>query len=231
MIRQTFLLACAVCAFSSPAWAQFDGLDLSDTAPAPTPAPAPTKKGDKKRGAEPKEVKKPEAAPAPAASLELDLSTTADVKMVLVTPPIVKVTSSTGGFAGFDTKKTSEKFDPAGHKKAVAAFEKPLDGKVLSADVAWAALTRENVSPGTVDKPASIQKLARSTKAGFVVVLDGTKSGTLAATIYDANGRTQGKPLSAKTADELAPLVAKELIELSKKTAAPVAEAPKDEPT
>ncbi|MBL9036994.1 MAG: hypothetical protein JNG84_00640, partial [Archangium sp.] len=83
----------------------------------------------------------------------------------------------------------------------------------------------------TVDKPASIQKLARSTKAGFVVVLDGTKSGTLSATIYDPNGRTQAKPLSAKNADELAPLVAKELIELSKKTAAPVAEAPKDEPT
>ncbi len=216
----------------SAARAQFEGLDLTDSAPAPKKAPA--------KKAEPK--KAPEAAPAPAEkSLELDLSSTADVKAVLILPPIVKVTSSTGGFSGFDTKKVSEKFDLAAHKRLVASFEKQLDGKVIPAELTANVLTKEGLTPATVRTPAGVQKLARATNVAFMVVTEINKTGALVGNIFDATGKQQGQPsfvnnatgITQKHADDMAAYVAKELVTASKAAAAAAAalaaaNAPKD---
>jgi len=206
--------------------AQFEGLDLTDT-----PAPAPEKKNEKEKpGAKKAE---PTKAPEKAAekSLELDLSSTADVKAVLILPPIVKVTSSTGGFSGFDTKKVSEKFDLAAHKRLVSSFEKQLDGKVIPAELTASVVTKEGLTPASVRTPVGLQKLARVTNVAYLVVTEMNKTGALVGTIYDATGKQQGQPsfvnnaagLTQKHTDDMAAYVAKELVPVSKAAAAAAA--------
>lgn len=213
--------------------AQFEGLDLTE----PTPAP---KKNDKpaapKKAVEPKKADAPVAAPAPAAaekSLELDLSTTADVKGVLILPPIVKVTSSTGGFSGFDTKKVSERFDLVAHKRLVAAFEKQLEGKVVPADLTQSVLVKEGLTPAAVRTPAGLQKLAKATNVAYMVQTELTKTGALAGVIYDSTGKQQGQSsfvnnaagITQKHADDMAAYVSKEIASVSKAAAVAAAAA------
>ncbi len=231
--RLTLVSVLALTGFGSgAAWAQFEGLDLTDSAPAP-------KKTDKPAAKKPEPKKAPpvESAPAAAApaekSLELDLSSTADVKAVLVLPPIVRVTSSTGGFSGFDTKKVSEKFDLQAHKRLVGSFEKQLDGKVIPAELAQGVISKEGITPASVRTAAGMVRLARATNVAFMVVSELNKSGALVSNIYDATGKQQGQPsfvnnaagISQKHADDMAAYVSRELVNVSKAAAIAAAAA------
>lgn len=219
MIHQSRLLLLSLLVCASPALAQFE-LDLS--------SPTPDKKADPKP--EPKKQPAPAAKPA---DVELDLSSTADVKKVLLLPPIVRVTQSQGGFSGFDTKKTFDKFDFASHKRFVTALSKQLEGKVLAAEAVQASITKEGFTVALARTPAGLSKLAKASGAGFAVLLEFSKTGALVATIADAEGAPKGEPLTVsgglaqKNADELAPVLAKSLVELSnQKPAVAVVEAP-----
>ncbi|MBL8924259.1 MAG: hypothetical protein JNJ54_35750 [Myxococcaceae bacterium] len=216
----------AVCA--SPAFAQFE-LDLSADkkdpkadSKAPKPAPAP--------------AAQPRSAPPP--EVGLDLSSTADVKKVVVLPAIVRVTQSQGGFSGLDTKKTFDKFDFASHKRFIASVSKQLEGKVLSAEAVQAAITKEGFTIALARTPAGRAKLIKSLEAGFLVLLEVGKTGTLSAVVHDVEGAEKGEALTVgggvtqKAADELGPLLSKRLIDLSNEKPAQVAvvEAPPPPP-
>lgn len=217
--RLTLVSSLVVVLLAGSAWAQFEGLDLSDSAVTP-----------KKTEKAPK--KKPEAAPA-AKALELDLSSTADVKGVLILPPIVKVTSSAGGFSGFDTKKVSEKFDLAAHKRLVASFEKQLEGKVIPVDLTQSVIAKEGLTTAAVRTPGGMAKLAKATHVAYVVLSELNKTGALVGNVYDAEGQQQGQPsfvnnavlISQKQCDDLAGYVAKELATVAKAAAAAAAAA------
>ncbi|MCU0702302.1 MAG: hypothetical protein MUC96_37880, partial [Myxococcaceae bacterium] len=227
-----FVLLFALCA--SSAFAQFE-LDLSggDAKPEPKAAKKPAPKKDA--------APKPAEPVKPADEPVLDLSTTADVKQVLLLPPIVRVTQTQGGFSGFDTKKTFEKFDFAAHKRFVAALQKTVEGKVLSAEATQAAITKEGFTVALARTPAGRAKLAKAAGAGQVVTLEFNKAGGLAATVHDAEGEPRGEPfvvsnaagLTQKNADELAALLGKGLVDLSKETpkvAAAVVDTPPPPP-
>ncbi|MBE2249847.1 MAG: hypothetical protein IAE78_09880 [Myxococcus sp.] len=225
MIQQTRVVFASLLVCATSALAQFE-LDLSGGSP------------DKK--AEAKKPARPAAAPAaPAArpaEVELDLSSTADVKAVLLLPPIVRVTQSQGGFSGFDTKKTFEKFDYPAHRRFVTSLQKPLGGKVIPSETTQGALTKEGITIAMVRTPAGLSKVAKATNVGFVVLLEFSKTGALVATVHDPEGAPKGEPysvvaatgLTQKNADDLAALLGKALVELSKeKPAGPaVVEAP-----
>jgi hypothetical protein len=228
VIRPSLLISLVLGA--SSAFAQFE-LDLSGGAPA--------KKADVKPGPKPKKPSKDEKVVAPppkAEAIEFDLSSTADVKPVLLLPPIVRVTQSQGGFSGFDTKKTFERFDYAAHKRFVASLQKLLGAKVMAAEATQAALAKEGVTIAMVRTPSGIAKLAASAQVGFVVQLEFSKTQALVATVNDAEGSPKGEPysvsnaasLTQKNADELASILGKGLIDLSKEKPAgpPVVEAP-----
>lgn len=220
------LVPLVVCA--STAFAQFE-LDLTSDKKEPP-------KADAKPKPDPKA--KPAAIPTSSPDLGLDLSSTADVKKVVVLPPIVRVTQSQGGFSGFDTKKSFDKFDFASHKRFVAALSKQLEGKVLSAEAVQAAITKEGLTIAIARSPAGRAKLAKSLEAGFVVMLEVGKTGALTALVHDAEGAEKGEALSVgggvtqKAADELGPLLGKRLLELSNEKPAQVAvvEAPPPPP-
>ena len=232
MIHQTRVLFTSLVVCASSAFAQFE-LDLS---------PSPEKKAEPRpaEAKKPAKVEKapPAAAPSkPAAEVELDLSSTADVKSVLLLPPIVRVTQSQGGFSGFDSKKTFDKFDYAAHKRFVASLQKPLGGKMLSPEATQAALVKEGVTSAMVRTPAGLSKLAKAANVGFIVVLEFSKTSALVATVHDPEGAQKGEPysvsnaagLTQKNADELASLLGKGLIDLSKEKpagATAVVEAP-----
>lgn len=224
MIHPTRLLFASLAVCASTALAQFE-LDLSpdkkDAKPdtkATKPAPAPK--------------------PNPPPDVGLDLSSTADVKKVVVLPAIVRVTQSQGGFAGLDTKKTFDKFDFASHKRFVASVSKQLEGKVLAAEAVQGAITKEGVTIALARTPAGRARLAKSLEAGFLVMLEVGKTGTLSAVVHDADGAEKGEALTVsggvtqKAADELGPLLSKRLIELSNEKPAQVAvvEAPPPPP-
>lgn len=232
MIHHTRVVLTSLVVCASTAFAQFE-LDLS--------SPSPDKKDAKKV-----EPKKPVAKPAdkPAAkpdAVELDLSSSADVKAVLLLPPIVRVTQSQGGFSGFDTKKTFDKFDYASHKKFVASLSKQLEGKVLGAELIQGAIVKEGFTVALARTPAGLSKLARATNVGFVVLLEFNKTASLVATIHDAEGVAKGEPLyvanagglTQKNGDDLATILGKALIDLSKEkpaTAVATVEAPPPPP-
>lgn len=196
-----------------------DELDL--TAPA-TPEKKPEPKAAP-RPAAPKPAATP-AKPAPApGEAELDLSSAADVKNTLLLPVIVRVTQSQGGFSGFDTKKTFDKFDYASHKKFVASLGKSVDGKVVSAEQTQSLITKEGLTVALAHTPAGIAKIAAAASAPIVVLLEFSKTGALVATIHDAEGTPKGEPvtisngsLAQKTADELGQALGAALIALSK---------------
>jgi len=228
VIHHTRVVLTSLVVCASTAFAQFE-LDLS--------SPSPDKKDAKKV-----EPKKPVAKPAdkPAAkpdAVELDLSSSADVKAVLLLPPIVRVTQSQGGFSGFDTKKTFDKFDYASHKKFVASLSKQLEGKVLGAELIQGAIVKEGFTVALARTPAGLAKLAKATNVGFIVLLEFNKTASLVATIHDAEGVAKGEPLyvanagslTQKNGDDLATILGKALIDLSKEkpaTAVATVEAP-----
>ncbi|MCA2981636.1 MAG: hypothetical protein INH37_25455, partial [Myxococcaceae bacterium] len=220
MLNAARTLLTLVALWASVAAAQFE-LDLtgSDTKKAPTPE---KKKGEK---------------PGPADEGGLDLSSTADVKLVLLLPPVVKVTTSQGGFSGFDTRKTFEKFDFAAHKRFVMALAKALEGKVVAAEAAQAAITSEGITLALARTSAGRAKLARAVGAAQVVTLEFNKAGGLVATVHGDDGEPQGEPftvanaagLTQKHADEMGGLLGQGLIALAKAKApesTPVVQAP-----
>lgn len=214
---------------SSTALAQFE-LDLSGTEAKPDPKAA-------KKPAAKKDAVKPAEPAKPADEPVLDLSTTADVKQVLLLPPVVRVTQTQGGFSGFDTKKTFDKFDFAAHKRFVGALQKALEGKVLAAEATQAVITREGFTVALSRTGAGRAKLAKAAGAAQVITLEFNKAGGLAAQVHDGEGEPQGEPftvsnaagLTQKHADEMGALLGKGLVELSKAkpvAAAAVVEAP-----
>lgn len=221
-LLMTALLVCA-----APAVAQFE-LDLSG--PTDTKKPDEKKPDAKKAKSEPK----PAAAPAKPEAVELDLSTTSDVKGVLLLPPIVRVTQSQGGFSGFDTKKTFDKFDYSSHKRFVTALQKELSGKVTSAEATQALITKEGLTVALARTPSGLAKLAKAGNANAVVLLELSKTGSIVAAVFDGEGVAKGEPLTAgngnglsqKAADDLAVPLGKAIVELSKaKAPEPVAKA------
>lgn len=232
MIHQTRVLFTSLVVCATSAFAQFE-LDLSGSSEK---KPEATKPAEAKKPAKAEKVP-PAAAAKPAAEVELDLSSTADVKTVLLLPPIVRVTQSQGGFSGFDTKKTFDKFDYAAHKRFVASLQKPLGGKVLSPEATQALIVKEGITIAMVRTSAGLSKLAKAANAGFIVQLEFSKTAALVATVHDAEGTQKGEPysvsnaggLTQKNADELAESLGKGLIELSKEKpagAVAVVEAP-----
>ncbi len=231
MIHQTRVLFTSLVVCASSALAQFE-LDLS--APPekkPDAKPAETKKAAKDETATPA----PGAKPAP--EVELDLSATADLKPVLLLPPIVRVTQSQGGFSGFDTKKTFEKFDFAAHKRFVTSLQKPLGDKVLSPEATQGIIVKEGITIAMVRTPAGLSKLANAAGVGFIVLLEFSKTAALVATVHDPEGTQKGASFSVsnaggltqKNADELASALGQGLIDLSKEKpadAVAVVEAP-----
>ena len=228
MIHQTRVLFTSLVVCASSAFAQFE-LDLSGSSEKKPDAKATEAK-------KPAKVEKAAPAPKPAAEVELDLSSTADVKSVLLLPPIVRVTQSQGGFSGFDTKKTFDKFDYAAHKRFVSSLQKPLGGKVVSPEATQAAIVKEGITIAMVRTPAGLSKLAKAANAGFIVLLEFSKTAALVATVHDPEGTQKGEPVSVsnagsltqKNADELAAVLGKTLVDLSreKPAGAPVVEAP-----
>ncbi len=171
---------------------------------------------------------KSDPAPAPAATsgaLELDLSSAAEVSSVAVLPPVVRVSAGGGGFVGFDAKKTSEKFDLAGHKRLVTAFSAQLSGKVVPADSVMGFLARESIIAPQLKSPAVLSKIAKALKVDWLVGFEFNKTGGLVGTLFDAEGKAVAEPslvanalsVNQKRADELAGLVSSKLIELAKK--------------
>lgn len=220
MINKLRLVPALLVVCSTHAFAQFE-LDLTggETKPEPKAAKKPAAK--KEAPPQPAETK-------PAEEPVLDLTTTADVKQVLLLPPVVRVTQTQGGFSGIDTRKTFEKFDFASHKRFVASLQKALEGKVLSADATQAVLTTEGFTVALSRAPAGRAKLAKASGAAHVVTLEFNKAGGLAATVHGADGEPQGEPftissaagLTQKNADELAALLGPGLVELAKPKAA-----------
>jgi hypothetical protein len=166
---------------------------------------------------------KPEAKSDPAASLELDLTSTAEVSSVGVLPPVVRVAAG-GGFVGFDAKKITERFDLAGHKRLVSAFSAQLSGKVLPADAMMGFLGHESILASQLKTAAVLSKIAKGTKVEWLVGFEFNKSGALVGTIYDGEGKVVGEPsavanatsVNQKRADELAALVTAKIIDLAK---------------
>jgi len=129
-----------------------------------------------------------------AAELELDLSPTAVVKGVLVLPPVATVVvGKKGAFVGVDARKTVERFDTAAHHKLVTAFDKQLGGKVLPADLVMGVLGKEGVKAESVDKPATLARLASVANVEWSIVFTINKSGLLTAQLFDAEGKALGE--------------------------------------
>lgn len=225
VIRTSRAVFVAIVFAATLAFAQ-DELDLTAPVSAPEKKPAP------------KPTPKPAAAkPEATTDAELDLSSSADVKHTLLLPVIVRVTQSQGGFSGFDTKKTFDKFDFASHKKFVAALSKQLDGKVVSAEQTQALVVKEGLTIALAHTPAGIAKVAAAANAPTVVLLEFAKTGALVATIYDAEGAQKGEPvlvsngsLAQKTADELGQSLGAALIALSKEKPAEASAVAATEP-
>ncbi len=236
-------LVCALRAFG-----QNDdlGLDLTQETPAipakpvakPAPAAAKSAAPAVKPAPAPAPAKPAVATPSPAPAKDdvgLDLSSTADVQAVLIAPPIVKVTTSQkGGFTGFTAAKTTERFDAAAHKRLVDSFQKKLDGKAIPAEAAFNIIVKEGLTPATLRTPAGVTKLCTAANVKWLVTFDFDKSNGLFATISDAEGKERGTKVTVanatgitqKHADEMAELVAKQLIELTREKPAVVAVAP-----
>lgn len=227
MIQLVRVVVALLVVCAAPARAQFE-LDLSSGPPAKAKAePAPATKKQP-----PSKAEKPGVQAMP--EVELDLSSTADVKPVLLLPPIVRVTQNQGGFSGFDSKRSFEKFDYPSHKRFVASLGKELGGKVASSEATQTAIVKEGLTIALARTPAGLSKLAKAASVAFVVLLDFDKTAALVATVHDAEGAPQGEPLrvanagglTQKNGDELAALLRPVLLELSKPKAAPVDETP-----
>ncbi len=166
--------------------------------------------------------------------LELDLSSTSDVKNVLLLPPLVQVAVKPSGlsFAGVEAKMV-ERFDNAGLAKLFPAFSKELSGRVVPVDAAQAVIKKEQIKASQAKQPGTLARAAKAADAAWVVVFEVSKNGTLTATIHDALGESQGtavvlpqaSALKPKDTSAVAAAVVKQLADLSAPKTAPVAEA------
>ncbi|MGV3619286.1 MAG: hypothetical protein ACO1OB_00635 [Archangium sp.] len=145
----------------------------------------------------------------------------------LVLPPVgTFAVGKKGPFAGVDTRKAQERFDAAGHKRLVTAFDAKLGGKAIPADVTLGLLDKANVTAKTVDKPESLKKLAEAAKVEWLVTFEfGSKANSLTAQIHDATGNKVGDAivlpkaqlgLTDAQAREMAELVVPKILVLEK---------------
>ena len=156
--------------------------------------------------------------------LELDLSSTSDVKNVLLLPPLVQVAVKPSGlsFAGVEAKMV-ERFDNAGLAKLFPAFSKELSGRVVSVDATLMVMKREQLKASQAKQPATLARAAKAADAAWVIVFEVAKNGTLTATIHDALGESQGTAvvlpqaaaLKPKDTSAVAAAVVKQLADLS----------------
>jgi hypothetical protein len=135
------------------------------------------------------------ATPGLGQGFELDLSQpdAKAVKPILVLPPVTKVTTTTG-FAGLETRRTTEKFDTAVHQRLVQAFQRELGAGVLDADAVLGLLKRQGVTAVKLSAPAAAN-LGAVAKASWVVRFEYTRP-TLTATLFDATGTQAGEVLT-----------------------------------
>jgi hypothetical protein len=135
------------------------------------------------------------AQAASSAGVELDFSTTSDVKSVLLLPPLVQVVVKPSGlsFEGV-AAKTVDKFDNAGLKKLFAPFQKELGARVISVEATLAMLSKEQIKASAAKQPATLARAAKAATAAWVVLFE-ARGGNLTAFIYDALGESQGKAL------------------------------------
>jgi hypothetical protein len=153
------------------------------------------------------------------APLGLDLSESSEVKSVLVLPPVVRVSAAQGGFVGFNSKKTSERFDVAAHKRLVAAISLELAGKVLPVDATMGFLSRQSVVASQLKLAPVLASLATDTHVDWLVGFEFNKAGALVATVFNAGGVQAGElstvsnaaGVPQKVADQMAMLVVKQL--------------------
>ena len=151
-----------------------------------------------------------------AQDLGLDLSETSVVKTVVLTPPITKVVTQKGGFAGFDSNKTADKLDTAVLKKLVPALQKELGpGRVISFDATMAAFKAEGLTATQLRTPSAMARMAKATNAAWAVSLE-VKGTLTSAVIFNLLGEESGKKLSSSNIDQLAKDITNALIELSK---------------
>jgi hypothetical protein len=157
--------------------------------------------------------------------LELDLSAPMDVSQVVVLPPVLKVvTSKQGGFIGFDAKKTTLKWDTAGHKRLVDALSAALDGKVVPAEATLGALPKAELTPSNVGEPEPQSRLARALNVGWVVSFELTAGQALIGRIADFEGKPAGEKSTVENAaglkqpvvDAMAGLIAAKVRALTK---------------
>jgi hypothetical protein len=170
-------------------------------------------------------------ASAAQAQFELDLSTTADVQPVIVLPPVVRVTTTTGGsFVGVNTKKTTERFDLTSLPKLTAAFVKQLEGKVVATDKVLAELKR--ISPAALHREDERAKLVTALSAGYLVLVElDAKGAHWQATVWSKTGvevtpplvADEGSAFSSGVVDSLARKVAETLTAAAKKAKPAVA--------
>ncbi len=127
---------------------------------------------------------------------ELDLTDDAKaVKPVVVLPPVTRVTT-TSGFAGLESRKTSEKFDLAVHQRLVQAFKRELGaaGGVMEADATLALLKKLALTAPRLGSPAAVANLGAVAKAAWVIRFEYTRP-ALSATLFDATGTQAGESL------------------------------------
>lgn len=126
----------------------------------------------------------------------------APMRGVLVLPPVMTVLVGKKPFAGIDTRKPVERFDLVGHKKLVSAVDAKLGGKVLPADITIGLLTKENLTPTTLDAPGALQKLAEAANVEWLVRFTLNKS-VLRAQVVDRSGQPVGTSASLNEATTL----------------------------
>lgn len=152
------------------------------------------------------------AVAARGQGFELDLTDDAKaVKPVVVLPPVTKVTT-TSGFAGLESRKTTEKFDTAVHQRLVQAFKRELGpaGGVMEADATLALLKRLGLTAPRLGSPAAVANLGAVAKAAWVVRFEYTRP-SLAATLFDATGTQAGETLPFDASQGVTEAVASEV--------------------
>ncbi|HEY1088058.1 MAG TPA: hypothetical protein VGE37_10200 [Archangium sp.] len=116
------------------------------------------------------------------------------LKGVLLLPPVSTVTvGKKGAFVGVDTRKTVERFDAAAHKRLVGAFDAKLKGKVLRADVAQGLLDKAKVTVATLDKPGTLEGIAKAANVDWLVTFSISKNNLLTAQVRDSSGKPTGE--------------------------------------
>lgn len=160
---------------------------------------------------------------APPAALELELTPSSSLKGVLVLPPVTSVVvGKKGAFVGVDTRRKVEKLMLPAHRRLVAAINKRLGGKALTAEVTRALLKKQGVAPGALDNPTALARLAQVADVNWLVtftfnnaILSGSIVGPTGKRV--AGGFVTGiTTLTDLQADTLAAALVPKLLELEK---------------